>query len=44
MARVGIVPEPAFEEERLLRIYDVSPLTRVMQDFPGPALPDAQLQ
>ncbi len=45
LASAGVValedkpaPEPAFEEERLLRIYDVSPLTRVMQDFPGPAL------
>ena len=30
-------PEPAFDEQRLLRIYDVSPLTRPVQDFPGPS-------
>jgi hypothetical protein len=31
-------PEPAFEEQRLLRLYDISPLTRGVQDFPGPRL------
>lgn len=31
-------PEPVFEEQRLLRIFDVSPLTRAVVDFPGPAL------
>ncbi|MBI4565673.1 MAG: hypothetical protein HY716_13345 [Planctomycetes bacterium] len=28
--------EPAFEEQRLLRLYDVSSLTRALTDFPGP--------
>ena len=30
------LPEPVFKEERLLRLYDVSPLTRGLQNFPGP--------
>jgi hypothetical protein len=30
-------PEPAFEEQRLLRLYDISPLTRPIQDFRGPS-------
>ncbi len=29
-------PEPVFEEQRLLRLYDISPLTRGIQDFAGP--------
>ncbi len=32
------VPEPRFEEERLLKLYDVSPLTRGIMDWPGPRL------
>jgi hypothetical protein len=32
------VPEPAFEEQRVLKLYDISPLTRPVQDFPGPKL------
>ncbi len=28
-------PEPAFEEQRLLRLYDISPLTRAIQDWPA---------
>jgi len=36
-------PEPAFEEQRLLRLYDVSPLTRKFQDWPGPRLGLASL-
>lgn len=32
------VPEPAFEEQRLLRLYDVSPLIRKLQDWAGPRL------
>ena len=31
------VPEPVFEEQRLLRLYDVSPLVRPIQDFRGPS-------
>ncbi len=31
-------PEPAFEEQRLLRLYDVSPLTRGIQDWAGPRI------
>ncbi|MBI2901881.1 MAG: hypothetical protein HYY17_16985 [Planctomycetes bacterium] len=31
-------PEPVFDERRLLRVYDVSPLTRATADFPGPRL------
>ncbi len=30
------VPEPAFEEQRLMKLYDISPLTRRIQDWPGP--------
>jgi hypothetical protein len=30
-------PEPVFEEQRLLRLYDVSPLTRPIQDFRAPS-------
>lgn len=29
------LPEPAFEEKRLLRLYDISLLTRPLTDFPG---------
>ena len=28
-------PEPVFEEQRLLKLYDISPLTRGVQDFAG---------
>lgn len=31
-------PEPVFEEQRLLRLFDISPLTRGIQDWPGPNL------
>jgi len=31
-------PEPAFAEQRLLRFFDISPLTRGVQDFTGPRL------
>ncbi len=31
-------PEPEFEEQRLLRMYDISPLTRRFQDWAGPRL------
>jgi hypothetical protein len=31
-------PEPVFEEQRLLRLFDISPLTRGVQDWPGPRL------
>jgi len=31
-------PEPVFEEQRLLRLFDISPLTRGVQDRPGPRL------
>ncbi|HKS17372.1 MAG TPA: hypothetical protein VJU16_08675, partial [Planctomycetota bacterium] len=31
-------PEPVFEEQRLLKLYDISPLTRGVQDFAGPRL------
>lgn len=31
-------PEPAFEEQRVLKLYDISPLTRRTQDWPGPRL------
>ncbi|HLY73047.1 MAG TPA: hypothetical protein VKU80_02925 [Planctomycetota bacterium] len=31
-------PEPAFEEQRLLRLFDISPLTRGIQDWPGPRM------
>lgn len=31
-------PEPVFEEQRLLRLFDISPLTRGIQDWPGPRL------
>ncbi|HLF92007.1 MAG TPA: hypothetical protein VJB14_00975, partial [Planctomycetota bacterium] len=30
-------PEPVFEEQRILRLYDVSPLTRKIQDFTAPS-------
>lgn len=30
--------EPAFEETRILRVYDISPMTRSTQDFSGPSL------
>lgn len=33
-----IVPAPVFEEQRLLKLYDISPLTRRIPDFPGPRL------
>jgi hypothetical protein len=32
------VPEPAFEEQRVMKLYDISPLTRRVQDWPGPRL------
>jgi hypothetical protein len=32
------VPEPAFEEQRLLRLFDISPLTRGIQDWAGPRM------
>ncbi len=28
-------PEPVFEEQRLVKLYDISPLTRGVQDFAG---------
>jgi hypothetical protein len=31
-------PEPAFEEQRVLRIYDVSPLTRRIRDWSAPRI------
>jgi hypothetical protein len=31
-------PEPVFEEQRLLRLFDISPLTRGIQDWAGPRL------
>lgn len=31
-------PEPAFEEQRLLKLYDVSPLTRGIADWAGPRI------
>lgn len=31
-------PEPVFEEQRLMRLYDISPLTRKLQDYAGPKL------
>ena len=31
-------PEPVFEEQRLMKLYDISPLTRPVQDFAGPKL------
>jgi len=31
-------PEPAFEEQRLLRLFDVSPLTRGILDWAGPRI------
>ena len=31
-------PEPVFEEQRLLRLFDISPLTRGVQDWAGPRL------
>jgi hypothetical protein len=31
-------PEPVFDEQRLLRLFDISPLTRGIQDFAGPKL------
>lgn len=30
--------EPVFDEQRLLRLFDISPLTRGIQDFSGPKL------
>ncbi|HEX7897090.1 MAG TPA: hypothetical protein VF950_04990 [Planctomycetota bacterium] len=32
------VPEPAFEEQRVMKLYDISPLTRRVQDWAGPKL------
>lgn len=32
------VPEPVFEEQRLLRLFDISPLTRGIPDWEGPRL------
>ena len=32
------VPEPAFEEQRVMKLYDISPLTRRIQDWAGPRL------
>ncbi len=31
-------PEPTFEEQRLVRLFDISPLTRGIQDFAGPKM------
>jgi hypothetical protein len=31
-------PEPVFEEQRLLRLFDISPLTRGVQDWAGPRM------
>lgn len=31
-------PEPVFDEERLLKLYDISPLTRGVQDWAGPRI------
>jgi hypothetical protein len=31
-------PEPAFEEQRVLKFYDISPLIRPVQDWAGPKL------
>jgi hypothetical protein len=31
-------PEPVFDEQRLLRLFDVSPLVRKIQDWPAPKL------
>jgi len=31
-------PEPVFEEQRLLRLFDISPLTRGVPDWAGPRL------
>ena len=31
-------PVPVFDEERLLKLFDVSPLTRGIQDFAGPRM------
>jgi hypothetical protein len=31
-------PEPVFEEQRLMKLYDISPLTRRIEDFAGPRL------
>jgi hypothetical protein len=32
------VAEPAFEEQRVMKLYDISPLTRRIQDWAGPKL------
>lgn len=31
-------PEPVFDEQRLLKIFDISPLTRGVPDWPGPRM------
>lgn len=31
-------PEPVFEEQRLVKLYDISPLTGGVQDFAGPRI------